>query len=47
MMLHAEDTTQLWAIPAEVIVLLEGMLPNDQYRTLIERTPHLSALAGR
>ena len=46
LMLHAEGTTQLWAVPPQVIVLLQGMLPGDQYRKLIERTPSLSSLAG-
>jgi hypothetical protein len=47
LMLHAEGTTQLWAVPPEVILLLRGMLPDDQYHRLIERTPGLSTLAGR
>ena len=46
-MLHAEGTTQLWALRPEVILLLGGILPDDQYRTLLERTPSLSTLAGR
>ncbi len=47
MMLHTEDNTFMYAVPPEVIVLLEGILPDHQYRTLLERTPRLSALAGR
>ncbi len=47
LMLHAEGTTQLWGVPPVVIVLLKGMLPDDQYRLLTEHTPRLSALAGR
>ena len=47
LMLHAEGTTQLWAVPPEVIAVLGGMLPVDQYRQLLSRTPSLSALAGR
>ncbi len=47
LMLHAEGTTQLWAVPPEVIVLLKGMLADYQYRMLLSRTPRLSALAGR
>ena len=47
LMLHAEGTTQLWAVPPEVIAVLGGMLPNDQHRTLLSRTPGLSTLAGR
>ena len=45
--LHTEDNTFMYAVPPEVIVLLEVLLPNDQYRQLLERTPRLSALAGR
>ncbi len=47
LMLHAEGTTQLWAVPPEVIVLLDGILPDDQYRLLIERTPKLANLASK
>ena len=47
LMLHAEGTTQLWAVPPEVIVLLEGMLPGDQYRKLLERTSSLAGLDRR
>ena len=46
LMLHAEGTTQLWAVPPEVIVLLKGMLPDDQYHKLLERTPKLASLAS-
>ncbi len=47
LMLHAEGTTQLWAVPPEVIVLLERILPDDQYRALLSRTPSLFTPAGR
>ena len=47
LMLHADDNTYLFAVPPEVILLLRGMLPEDQYYRLIERTPRLSTLAGR
>ena len=47
LMLHAEGTTLPWAVPPEVIVLLGGILPEDQYRMLLSRTPRLAALAGR
>ncbi len=47
LMLHTEDNTFMYAVPPEVIVLLEGLLTDDQYRQLLERTPRLSALAGR
>ncbi len=40
-----EDNTFLFALPPEVIVLLGGMLPDDQYRQLLERTPKLASLA--
>ena len=47
LMLHTEDNTFMYAVPPDVILLLEGILPNDQYRELLSRTPRLSALAGR
>jgi hypothetical protein len=47
LMLHADGTTQLWAVPPEVIPLLQGMLPDDQYRLLIERTPKIASLASK
>ena len=37
----------MYAIPPEVLVLLEGMLPDDQYRTLVERTRSLAGLDRR
>ncbi len=46
LMLHAEGTTQLWAVPPEVIVLLGGLLPDDQYHKLLEHTPKLASLAS-
>ncbi len=42
-----EDNTYMFAIPPEAIPLLGGLLPDDQYRTLLARTPKLSVLAGR
>jgi len=46
-MLHTEDNTFMYAIPPEVILLLEGMLPDDQYRKLLSRAPKLSSLAAK
>ena len=43
---HSYGTTQLWAVPPEVILLLRGILPDDLYRALLSRTPRLSALSG-
>jgi len=42
-----EDNTFLFAIPPEAIPLLQGLLPEDQYRMLLSRTPSLSTLADR
>ncbi len=36
-----EDNTFLFAVPPEVLLLLQGMLPDDQYRKLMELTPSL------
>ena len=36
-----EDNTFLFAVSPKVIVLLKGMLPDDQYLKLMERTPSL------
>jgi hypothetical protein len=47
LMLHGEGTTQLWAVPPEVILLLKGILPDEQHRTLIERTPKIAGLASK
>ena len=47
LMLHADDNSYLFAVPPEVILRLQGMLPDEQYHRLIERTPSLSSLAGR
>jgi hypothetical protein len=47
LMLHAEGTTQLWAVPPEVIVLLKGMLQDEQYDRLLERTPKRAGLASK
>ncbi len=46
-MVHNEEehNTFLFAIPPEAILLLQGLLPDNQYRTLLSRTPRLSALA--
>ncbi len=40
-MLHTQDNTYMYAVPPEVLLLLKGRLPDDQYRKLIERTPGL------
>ena len=42
-----EDNTFLFAIPPVAIPLLQGLLSQDQYQTLLSRTPSLSALGGR
>ncbi len=44
---HEEDNTFLFALPPVAIPLLGGLLPDDQYHTLLSRTPSLSTLAGR
>ncbi len=36
-----EENTYMFAVPPEVILLLQGLLPDDQYRKLMERTPTL------
>ncbi len=41
-----EDNTFLFAIPPEVILLLKGMLPDEQYHKLLERTPGLADVAA-
>ncbi len=46
-MLHADDSTYLFAVPPEIILLLKGMLPDDQYRKLTEQTPSLADVAAR
>jgi hypothetical protein len=46
-MRHADSSTYLFAVPPEVIPLLPGLLPDDQYLRLIEGTLRLSAPAGR
>ena len=47
LMQHTEDNTFTYAVPPEVIVLLEGILPDEEYRTLLERTPKLDRLPSR
>ncbi len=47
LMLHADYSTYLFAVPPEVILLLKGMLPDEQYRKLTERTPSLVDVAAR
>ncbi len=44
LMLHADDNTYLFSVPLEVILLLKGMLPDDQYHKLVDRTPQLSRI---
>ncbi len=46
LMLHADDNTYLFAVPPEVILLLKGMLPDDQYDRLLDRTPSLADIAA-
>ncbi len=45
--LHMDEDTFLFAIPPEALLLLAGLLPEDQYQTLLARTPKLSALPSR
>lgn len=40
-----EDNTFLFAVPPEVILILQGLLPEDEYRALLARTPTLAPLA--
>ncbi len=40
-----EDNTYMFAVPPEVIPLLKGMLPDEQYHKLVERTPILTDIA--
>ncbi len=47
LMLHADGSTYLFAVPPEVVLLLKGMIPDDQYRALLTRTPKLSTIAAR
>ncbi len=42
-----EDNTFLFAVPPVAIPLLGGLLPDEQHRTLIERTPKLAGLASK
>ncbi len=44
---EVEDNTFLFAVPPEAIPLLGGLLPDDQYRKLLERTPKLASLASK
>jgi hypothetical protein len=41
-----EDNSFLFAIPPEAILLLRGLLPDDQFRTLVAHTPKLAGLAA-
>lgn len=41
-----EDNTFLFAVPPEVIPLLQGLLPEDRYRQLVARTPKLAGLSA-
>ncbi len=45
--LHTKDSTFMYAVPPEVIVLMQGILPEDQYRGLVSRTPGLAGIAAR
>ncbi len=47
LMLHADGNTYHFTVPPEAILLIEGILPDDEYRKLIERTPRISTLAAR
>ncbi len=40
-----EGNTYMFAVPPEAIPLIEGLLPDDQYRRLLARTPGLAGLA--
>ena len=45
--LHTEGTTQLWAVPPEVILFLKGILPDDEYDRLRRQKPSLTDVAAR
>lgn len=47
LMLHTADNTFMYAVPPEAIVLLEGLLADDQYHTLIKRTSKLAGMTAR
>ncbi len=47
LMLHADDSTYLFAVLPEVILLLSEMLPDDQYYRLLEQTPSMADVAAR
>ncbi len=40
-MLHTQHNSYMYAVPPETIPLLQGLLPDEQYRKLMERTPTL------
>jgi hypothetical protein len=42
-----EENTYMFAVPSEAIPLLQGLLPDDQYSKLMERTPSLAGIAAR
>ncbi len=44
-MLHA-DNTYLFAVPPEAILLLSGMLPDEQYHELLGRMPSLASIVA-
>ncbi len=41
-----EDNTYMFAIPPEAVPLLEGLLPEDEYARLLDRTPSLAHVAA-
>ncbi len=45
-MLHADNNTYLFAVPPEAILLLSGMLPDEQYRELLGRMPSLASIVA-
>ena len=47
LMLHADGNTYLFAVRPEVILLLRGMLPDDQYRLHYVRDVTMGEDAGR
>ncbi len=44
--LHMDDDTFLFTIPPEAIPLLQGLLTEDEYFRLLERTPGLADIAA-
>jgi len=41
---HEEENTYMFALPPEAIPLLLGLLPDEQYAKLVDRTPTLAGM---